>query len=120
VAGFGRSYTQYSQKMRSKGEPEEIVYFLKDFLNPEDVVVVTSPDNIVLKYYLIRNGFSGEYIELVKGKTFDHAFVVVNRSLGQTLAYVLERRSFLDDVSIDSAEEIYSSRRFTIYQLSDQ
>ena len=39
VAGFGRSYTQYSQKMRSKGEPEEIVYLLKDFLNPAFLVI---------------------------------------------------------------------------------
>lgn len=120
LAGFVRSYTQYSQKLGSRGESEEIAYFLKENLKPEDVVVVTSPDTIVLKYYLSRHDLSGEFTELRKDKAFDHALVVVNKALGQTLRYVLERRSFLDDVRIESPEEIYSSKRFAIYKLSQQ
>jgi hypothetical protein len=41
----------------------------------------------------------------------------VNRGYGQTLAYVLEKRSFLDDVDLNSAEEIYNSNRFSLYEL---
>jgi hypothetical protein len=120
LAGFVRSYTQYSQKLGSRGESEEIAYFLKENLKPEDVVVVTSPDTILLKYYLSRHDLSVEFTELRKDKAFDHALVVVNKALGQTLRYVLERRSFLDDVRIESPEEIYSSKRFAIYKLSQQ
>ena len=94
---------------------------LADFLNhnlgSKDVVVVTSPDTIVLKYYLRRLGISKEASELTKGKDFQRALVVVNRGYAQTLEYVLEKRSFLDDVDLNSAEEIYNSNRFTIYQL---
>jgi uncharacterized membrane protein len=117
-AGFLRSYTQYSQKLHAQGELEKVAMYLSDYLQPEDVVVVTSPDTIVLKYYLRRYGISQEATELTKDKPFDHAIVVVNKAYGQTIKYVLDRRSFLDDVNLESMEEIYSSKRFAIYQLS--
>lgn len=120
IAGFARSYTQFSQKLGARGEPEEMAYFLKEYLNPKDVVVVTSPDTIVLKYYLRRNGLSDEFTELRKDKSFDHALVVVNKALGQTLGYVLERRSFSDDVIIESSDEIYSTKRFSIFKLTEK
>lgn len=120
MGGFTRSYAQFTQKLRARGEPEEMAYFLKDTLKPKDVVVVTSPDTIVLKYYLRRNDLSDEFTELKKDKSFDHALVVVNKALGQTLDYVLERRSFSDDVSIESSEEIYSTKRFSIYKIAEK
>jgi uncharacterized membrane protein len=118
IMGIMRNYPQFDQKLHSKGTVEEVADFLKQDLGSEDVVVVTSPDTIVLKYYLRRSGVSKEASELSKGKEFQRAIVVVNKGHGQTLDYVLERRSFLDDVDLSSAEEIYNSNRFTLYQLS--
>ena len=118
LASFLRSYTQYSQKLHARGELEKVAMYLSDYLQPEDVVVVTSPDTIVLKYYLRRYGISQEATELTKDKPFDHAIVVVNKAYEQNLEYVLDRRSFLDDIDLESVEEIYSSKRFAIYQLS--
>ena len=117
-AGFLRSYTQYSQKLHAQGELEKVAIYLSDYLQPEDVVVVTSPDTIVLKYYLRRFGISQDATDLAKDKPFDHAIVVVNKAYRQTIDYVLDRRSFLDDVNLESVEEIYNSKRFSIYQLS--
>ena len=117
-AGFLRSYTQYSQKLHAQGELEKVALYLSDYLQPEDVVVVTSPDTIVLKYYLRRFGISQDATDLAKDKPFDHAIVVVNKAYRQTIDYVLDRRSFLDDVNLESVEEIYNSKRFSIYQLS--
>jgi hypothetical protein len=117
-ASFLRSYTQYSQKLHAQGELEKVAAYLGDFLQPEDVVVVTSPDTIVLKYYLKRFGISQDATDLAKDKPFDHAIIVVNKAYGQTIDYVLDRRSFLDDVNLESVEEIYNSKRFSIYQLS--
>ena len=117
-AGFSRNYTQYSQKLHAQGELEKVAMYLSDYLQPEDVVVVTSPDTIVLKYYLRRSGISQEATELKKDKPFDYAIVVVNKAYGQTIEYVLDQRFFLDDVNLESVEEIYRSKRFTIYQLS--
>jgi hypothetical protein len=117
VLGLLRSYPQYDQKLHAKGAVEEVADFLNHDLGSKDVVVVTSPDTIVLKFYLRRLGISKEASELTKGKDFQRAIVVVNRGHGQTLDYVLEKRSFLDDVDLNSAEEIYNSNRFTLYQL---
>jgi hypothetical protein len=119
ITGLMRNYTQYDQKLHSQGEVEVVADFLKDYLQPEDVVVVTSPDTVVLKYYLRRNGLAKEFTELEKGKSFEKAIVVVNKAQGQTLEYVLERRNFMDDVNITSVDEIYRSRRFILYQLPE-
>ena len=119
ISGLMRNYTQYDQKLHSQGEVELVADYLQDYLQPNDVVVVTSPDTIVLKYYLRRNGLAKEFTELKKGKLFERAIVVVNQAQGQTLEYVLERRQFLDDVNIASVDEIFRSRRFILYQLPE-
>jgi hypothetical protein len=117
LAGLIRTYPQYSEKIYSKGEVEQVSDFLLDYLQEGDVVVVTSPDTVVLKYYLMRNKIDSDFTELIKGKEFKRSIVVVNQAHGQTLDYVLDRRSFLDDVRVESAEEIYQSRRFILYQV---
>jgi preprotein translocase subunit Sss1 len=117
TAGIVRTYPQYNEKLISKGEVEQVADFLDTYLEEGDVVVVTSPDTVVLKYYLLRLGISKEFTELVKGKEFSRAIVVVNVAYGQTLGYVLERRSFQDDVLLSSVEEIYRTKRFILYQL---
>ena len=118
LAGIVRTYPQYSEKIFSKGEVEQVADFLQDYLQDGDVVVVTSPDRVVLKYYLMRNNIDKEFTELTKEKEVARSIVVVNQATGQTLEYVLDRRSFLDDIELASAEEIYQSRRFILYQLS--
>jgi hypothetical protein len=117
IAGMIRTYPQITEKIYAKGEVEEVADFLTDYLQPDDVVVVTSPDTVILKYYLMRNNVDKEVTELRKGKEVDRSIVVVNLAHGQTIEYVLERRSYLDDIRIDSAEEIYRSRRFELFQL---
>ena len=119
ITGLMRNYPQYDQKLHSQGEVEVVADFLMDYLQPKDVVVVTSPDTVVLKYYLRRNGLAKEFTELEKGKSFERAIVVVNQAQEQTLEVVLERRNFLDDVNITSVDEIYRSRRFILYQLPE-
>jgi hypothetical protein len=118
LAGMVRTYPQFAEKNFSKGEVEQVADFLQDYLQDGDVVVVTSPDTVVLKYYLMRNNIEKEFTELTKSKEVARSIVVVNQATGQTLEYVLDRRSFLDDVQLASAEEIYQSRRFILYQLS--
>ncbi len=114
-----RTYLQISQKSGRLGETEEVAIFLKDYLRPGDVVVVTSPDAIVLRYYLLLHGSSVEYTELRGDKSFNRAIVVVNPAYGQSLESVLEKRSFLDDVNPNNEEIIYQSGRFIVYQLQN-
>lgn len=115
-----RSYIQFTQKSGTMGETEEIAIFLKDYLRADDVVVVTSPDAIVLRYYLLLHGISGQYTELRDDKSFNRVIVVVNPLYGQTLESVLEKRSFLDDVNPHNSQIIYQSSRFILYQLQNQ
>jgi len=115
-----RSYIQFSLKSGKVGETEGVAIFLEDYLRPGDVIVVTSPDAIVLKYYLLIHGISGEFSELRDDKPFDRAIVVVNTSYGQTMESVLERRSFLDDVNPQNKEIIYQSSRFILSHLQNQ
>lgn len=119
IFGVIRNYPQYDQKLHSRGEVEQLADYLKDTLQPDDVVVVTSPDSIVLKYYMRRNGLGNEFTELEKERSFNHAIVVVNPRQGQTMEYVLKRRNFLDDVDISNVNEIYKSTRFILYQLPE-
>ncbi len=114
ISSLMRNYTQYDQKLHSQGEVELLADYLQDYLQPNDVVVVTSPDTVVLKYYLRRNGLAKEFTELEKGKLFERAIVVVNQAQGQTLEYVLERRQFLDDVNIASVDEIRIAQVYLI------
>jgi 4-amino-4-deoxy-L-arabinose transferase-like glycosyltransferase len=120
AAGLVRNAAQFSEKLHGQGEVEQVADFLQDYLQAGDVVVVTSPDTIVLKYYLLRNHLDKEYTELEKGKEVSRSIVVVNQALNQTLESVLERRSYLDDVRLGSEKEIYHSKRFILYQLSSQ
>jgi uncharacterized membrane protein len=117
IAGLVRTFPQYTEKIFSKGEIEQVADFLQGNLNEGDVVVVTSPDTVVLKYYLMRNNLSREFTDLIKGKEYSRSIVVVNQAHEQSLEYVLEKRFFLDDVQLASAEEIYRSRRFILYQV---
>ena len=67
----------------------------------------------------MRLDVANEVTDLRKGKEVARSIVVVNLAHGQSIEYVLERRSYLDDVNTASAEEIYSSRRFKLFQLEN-
>jgi len=117
-ASIERSARYYSENKGVLGDVELVSVFLEQNLKTNDVVVVTNPNTITLKYYLRRQGISSEVTELNKSKAFQRAIVVVNRGLGQNLEYVLERRSFLDNVIPQSAKLIYQSGRFQIFALA--
>ena len=117
IASLIRTIPQYTEKLNAQGEVEQVADFLQYYLKEGDVVVVTSPDTVVLKYYLRRNNLANEFTDLGKGKQVTRAIVHIKQGHHQTLEYVLERRSFLDDVQLASAEEIYRTRRFILYQL---
>ncbi|GAG85472.1 unnamed protein product, partial [marine sediment metagenome] len=80
AAGLIRTYPQYSEKLKSQGEVEQVADFLQDHLQEGDVVVVTSPDTVVLKYYMRRNNLANDFTDLVKGKQVSRSIVVVNQA----------------------------------------
>lgn len=118
VAGIARAYPQYSLKLNAPGEVEQVANFLQGYLQDGDAVVATSPDRVILDYYLLRRKLGRDYSNLGKGRDILRSIVLVNLAYDQTLESVLEARSYLDDVEISSAEEIYHSRRIILYLLS--
>jgi hypothetical protein len=109
---------RYLQSRGNLGEIEEVTVFLKDYLTAQDVVLVTSPDGVLLRYYFRRYRLSEDYTSDVRDQDFLHALVVVNQSQGQTIESVLKKRAFTGKVDPGTARLIYQSNRILIYELT--
>jgi hypothetical protein len=116
-AGMVRSFGYFSTKSNLTGEVESSAVFLSGFLQEGDVVISTSPDTVVLKYYLQRHEIEPEYLEIADSKPFRRAIVLVNTAYGQSLETVLLERSFEDNVNPGTATIIYHTNRITLYLL---
>jgi uncharacterized membrane protein len=115
VLSISRSYSYYETKSNSMGEVEEAAVFLSSYLEPGDVVVVKSPDTVILDFYLRRHGIDREYLELSDQLNFRRSLVLVNNAYGQDLEKVLENRSVLERVNPTQAELVYQANRISIY-----
>jgi hypothetical protein len=114
-ASTARSYNYFVTKTNSMGEIEEAAVFLSEFLEQGDVVVVTSPDTVILDYYLRRRGIDRDYLDISDTRLFRRAIILVNSGYGQTLESVLNDRSFEENVDIRIAQLVYQSNRITLY-----
>jgi len=117
LAGGIRSYTYFDTKAFSPGELEKAAIYLSETLKPGDVVVVISPDTVILDYYLRRRGIDRSFLELNDSRQFRMAMVLVNTGYGQNLEQVLEERSFSENVNPAEAELMFSANRIEIYAL---
>ena len=114
-ASTARSYDYFVTKTNSMGEIEEAAVFLSEFLEQGDVVVVTSPDTVILDYYLRRRGIDRDYLDISDTRLFRRAIILVNSGYSQTLESVLIDRSFEENVDIRIAQLVYQSNRITLY-----
>jgi hypothetical protein len=82
---------QYFPGLRTwHGEVEQSVLYLKENLQPEEVVVVTSDEDAPVWYYTIKYGFAPE--TLSRNVPFRSAYVLVNPSREQTYRSVIAER----------------------------
>jgi 4-amino-4-deoxy-L-arabinose transferase-like glycosyltransferase len=116
VSGI-RSFNYFDSKFTSPGGIEKAAIYLSGTLNPGDVVVVTSPDSVILDYYLKRYGIDPAYVVLSEHHQFREAFVLVNTRYGQNLEYVLKERSFSEYVNPSAAELVFSANWIEIYAI---
>jgi len=115
IASMQRLYIGYSS---GPGVLEQITYFLEDYLQPEDVVVVSPPDDAALWYYFDYQDIPDDYFFRGENVPSQDAVVVVNKAENQTLLEVLHRRDFpVTLFDLDTASVIKEQGRIVLYQL---
>lgn len=105
---FGATST-LSRNPLQAGRPdaaEQAVQVIKTQIQPQEIVVATAPGEAPIWYYLAKYDFSDAV--LLRNTPFTRAYVIVDASLGQTLASVIAERGpdagFFDG---DSAETLF-------------
>jgi hypothetical protein len=112
------AFVIYKQSEGQHGNVEEVALFLKSYLEPDDVILVTSPDGVTTRYYLTQYGVQGNY-SIGKGDgEFRRALAIVNRHHGQSLDYVLEERASKVNFDTGSARIVYQEEDLLVYELA--
>jgi hypothetical protein len=106
-----------SRETGAYGDTLPAAEFLKSYLKPGDVVIVTLPSNYPLKYYFVLNGISDDYYYHRKmGGSFQHAIVVVNQLFGQNLADVIQQASVQDYLDPAAGKLIQDYKGVLLYE----
>jgi hypothetical protein len=116
IASMQRLYIGYSS---GPGVLEQITYFLEDYLEPGDVVVVSPPDDAALWYYFDYQDIPDDYFFRGGKVPSQDTVVVVNKAENQALPGVLHRTDFpVSLFDLDTASVIKEQGRIVLYQLS--
>lgn len=95
---------------------EQTAVFLRGQVQPEDVVVVDSPDDAPLWYYLRLHGVAGTAVHGIKSRAFTRAFVVVDSAQRQTIPSVISARGpDLVFLHVESAQVVAQYGSETIF-----
>jgi 4-amino-4-deoxy-L-arabinose transferase-like glycosyltransferase len=105
--------------VNAPGEIENTTMFLKNQLQPGDIVVVADPDDAPLWYYFELHQVPPGYVIDIQKEPFQRAFVLVNPAYRQTLKSVInERGPSSKRLDMNSAKEVYRSGNTTVYLVS--
>lgn len=106
-----------SRETGAYGDTLPAAEFLKGYLQPGDVVIVTLPSNYPLKYYFMLNNISEDYYYHRKnGTSFQRAIVVVNQLFGQSLADVIQQASVQDILNPANGKVIQDYKGVVLYE----
>jgi len=96
------------------GVEEDAALFLKDYLQPGQLVVVEPPTRPQMLYYFMRHGLSTQYIYPSEGQ-FQSLIAVVSEKYDQTLESVLAKPDLADFSDYQNAQAIYHNAHTTLY-----
>ena len=99
------------------GPEEEITRYLKDYLQPGDVVVATSPTRAQVGYYFSAYGISEDFF-YTQGSKFNRAIVLVNEKQGEPLESVIQHTGLSDQLDSHLANPIRQFRYAIVYEIS--
>jgi uncharacterized membrane protein len=106
-----------SQRWSSKGPEEEAVLFIKNQIEPNDLIIIDAPFDTALWYYSLYYGV-GDTSRFDKRRPFDHLYVIVSPGSGQTLETVIKSRG-PDTVLVneEAAKFLINFSRLEIYRV---
>lgn len=96
---------------------EEITRYLKDYLQPGDVVVATSPTRSQVGYYFSAYGISEDFFYNQQSK-FNRAIVLVNVKQGEPLESVIKHTGLSNQLDSHLANPIRQFRYAIVYEIS--
>ena len=117
IASAMVTVTVYANSRGERGNVEEVAFFLKDYLGPQDVIIVTSPDAVTVRYYLKQYGIDGDQTFYRGDKEYSRALVIVNQRYNQTLDSVLNNRSVTARIETGTERIVYQRGKTLVYEL---
>jgi len=103
------------QRWDEKGPAERTVLFIRDQLGHQDLIIIDAPFDAAVWYYSDLYGIGGDS-RFDKLRLFDHLFVVVSHTDGQTLESVIQARGPDPNlVDIGAARIIMNYQNLDIY-----
>lgn len=111
--------TYHHKRDAAQAYAQEITLYLRDILTPDDVVVITFPDDAPIRYYFdFYNLDDGDFFSY-QASDFQRVVVLVNEPRGQTIESVLEKQDFpVESVNVQAAERVGQHSHITIYALA--
>ncbi len=103
TGGLLHTITSYPTSKPYAGEVEQATLFLKQHIQPADIVVITAIDDTPMWFYFAKYDLARTYFE--RARPFESAYVVVNPSSKQTV------NSVISDRGPDSGFFDYSTQR---------
>ena len=117
LPGIQLASSSSNSKNRSLGVEEEIAIFMRENLQPTDLVVIQSPLATTLEYYFARYGLDEGAFDEDRPK-IQRMLVVVSRKYGQTLDEVLDKKGPQNYSQMHTLKPIHQYKHVTIYELS--
>jgi hypothetical protein len=90
AAGAIRALPGIPPRWAVKGAVENTVLFIKDQLDPQDLIIVDAPYDASIWYYSRLYGLTDSRFD--RRLPFDHLFVIVSHTDNQTVPSVLQDR----------------------------
>jgi hypothetical protein len=106
-----------AQRWSSKGPEEEAVLFIKNQIEPNDLIIIDAPFDAALWYYSLYYGV-GDTSRFDKRRPFDHLYVIVSPDSDQTLETVIKSRGpDMVLVNEQAAKFLINFSRLEIYRV---
>ena len=103
------------QRWNVKGSAEYTVLFIKDRIEPDDLIIVKSPYDAPIWYYSAQYGIGDDH-RFDGRRPFEQLYVVVDHGAGQTLESVLQVRGpDLELIDVGAARFLANYQNLDIY-----
>lgn len=116
INGFTYLQDQIPISVKGYGDIERASVYIMNEVTPDDIVIITAPDDAPMWYYFEKYGFGGEYFK--KDRPFKLAYIAVTKTDDQTVEQViLDRGPDIEYFDMSSKEKIATFNTLDIYKI---